>query len=121
MSRDRIGRDLLTQSERKGTPLQRRTRRHATWLIAALLILVTFVPVGRLTSTAHAETTDEVRTRLLGPGWDQPGVVRLKWITITVWLPCAHRPRIRMTIRQRTRCWTSGHRNKAPALGTSRG
>jgi len=55
-------------------------------LIAALLILVTFVPVGGVPSTAHAETTDEVRTRLLGPGWDQPGVVRLKWITITVWL-----------------------------------
>ena len=55
-------------------------------MIAVLLILVTFVPVGRFSSPAHAETTDEVRTRLLGPGWDQPGVVRLKWITITVWL-----------------------------------
>jgi L-ascorbate metabolism protein UlaG (beta-lactamase superfamily) len=55
-------------------------------VIAALLILVMFVPVGRFSSSAHAETTDEVRTRLLGPGWDQPGVVRLKWITITVWL-----------------------------------
>ena len=55
-------------------------------MIAALLILVTFVPVGRFTSSAHAETTDEVRTRLLGEGWNQPGVVRLKWITITVWL-----------------------------------
>jgi hypothetical protein len=66
--------------------LQRRTRRHTTLVIAALLTLVTFAPVDRLTSTAHAESTEEVRTRLLGEGWDQPGVVRLKWITITVWL-----------------------------------
>ena len=55
-------------------------------MIAALLTLVTFVPVGRFASPAYAESTDEVRTRLLGPGWDEPGVVRLKWITITVWL-----------------------------------
>jgi hypothetical protein len=56
-------------------------------VIAALLALVTFVPVGRFNVTAaHAESTDEVRTRLLGEGWNDPGVVRLKWITITVWL-----------------------------------
>jgi len=55
-------------------------------VIAALLALVTFVPVGRFTAPAHAESTDEVRTRLLGEGWNDPGVVRLKWITITVWL-----------------------------------
>lgn len=42
--------------------------------------------MGRFTSVAHAESTDEVRTRLLGEGWNEPGVVRLKWITITVWL-----------------------------------
>lgn len=55
-------------------------------MIAALLALVTFIPIDRITSPAHAESTSEVRTRLLGEGWDQPGVVRLKWITITVWL-----------------------------------
>lgn len=67
-------------------PLQGRTRRHTTVVIAALLALVTLLPIDRFTSPAHAESTDEVRTRLLGEGWDQPGVVRLKWITITVWL-----------------------------------
>jgi len=67
--------------------LQRRTIRRTTLVIAALLALVTFVPVGSFNSTpAHAESTEEVRTRLLGEGWDAPGVVRLRWITITVWL-----------------------------------
>jgi hypothetical protein len=66
--------------------LQGRTSRRTTWVIAALLALVMLVPVGRFASPAQAESTDAVRTRLLGPGWDQPGVVRLKWITITVWL-----------------------------------
>ena len=55
-------------------------------VIALLLTLIALVPVGLFAPSAQAESTDEVRTRLLGEGWDQPGVVRLKWITITVWL-----------------------------------
>jgi hypothetical protein len=56
-------------------------------VIALLLTLIALVPVGLFAApSAQAESTDEVRTRLLGEGWDQPGVVRLKWITITVWL-----------------------------------
>ena len=56
-------------------------------VIALLLTLIALVPVGLVAvPSAQAESTDEVRTRLLGEGWDQPGVVRLKWITITVWL-----------------------------------
>jgi hypothetical protein len=44
----------------------------------------TLMPLLEATSrAAHAETTEEARTRLLGPGWDSPDVVRLKWVSIT--------------------------------------
>ena len=46
------------------------------------LLLSILVPAG----PAHADSTSDARTRLLGPGWDAPDAVRFRWISITTWL-----------------------------------
>jgi L-ascorbate metabolism protein UlaG (beta-lactamase superfamily) len=55
-----------------------------TRAVLAVLLLSLLIPAG----TAHAggESTGEARTRLLGPGWNDPDTVRLRWISITTWL-----------------------------------
>src|SRR5882757_7291536 len=53
-------------------------------LLALLMAAFTLMPLMEATGrAAHAETTEEARTRLLGPGYDSPDVVRLKWVSIT--------------------------------------
>jgi L-ascorbate metabolism protein UlaG (beta-lactamase superfamily) len=56
----------------------------ATRAVLAVLLLSLLVPAGP--AHADAESTAEARTRLLGPGWDAPDAVRLRWISITTWL-----------------------------------
>lgn len=58
------------------------TRRRRSALFAACLAVAVPAPI-LAPLTARAETTDEVRTRLLGPGWDEAGTVRIRWISIT--------------------------------------
>jgi len=43
------------------------------------------VPLMGSPSSAE-EATEQARTRLLGDGWNQPGQVRLKWVTNTTWI-----------------------------------
>src|SRR5438309_2055884 len=63
-------------------------RRTIYALMALLMAAFTLMPLMEATSrAAHAETTEEARTRLLGPGWDSPDVVRIKWVTITTVQP----------------------------------
>ena len=44
------------------------------------------VPLTNTPASSAEDKTYQARTRLLGEGWDQPGVVRLKWITNTTWI-----------------------------------
>lgn len=53
----------------------------ATRAVLAVLLVTLLVP-----ARAEAASPGEARTRLLGPGWDAPDVVRLRWISITTWL-----------------------------------
>jgi hypothetical protein len=63
--------------------MKRRTRSIYA-LLALLMAAFTLMPLMEATGrAAHAETTEEARTRLLGPGYDSPDVVRLKWVSIT--------------------------------------
>ncbi|NUR25963.1 MAG: hypothetical protein HOV83_08970, partial [Catenulispora sp.] len=62
--------------------------RRRGWILAAALTMGLLA--APLTSSAavssQAETTDQVRTRLLGEGWNQPEVVRARWISNTTYL-----------------------------------
>lgn len=69
-----------------------RLRRHAGAL-AALLAVGLAAPLGatQLSNATAAEpapaaTTDEVRTKIFGAGWDDPDAIRTKWISITTWI-----------------------------------
>lgn len=62
-----------------------RSRRSRALAIAASALTV--LPfAGSAASQASTETLDQVRTRLLGAGWDNPGEIRARSIGNTTWL-----------------------------------
>lgn len=65
-----------------------RFRLMSRWALAALVGAATLVPAGSAAVSAENQTdpTTAMRTKLLGPGWDQPDVVRIKWVSVTTWL-----------------------------------
>ena len=64
------------------------TRLRRGWALAGLVALIVLVPFGthRATAESPSDATYAARTKLLGPGWDNPDVVRIKWVAVTTWL-----------------------------------
>lgn len=65
---------------------RRTTSKRKIVVFAALFSVFTLIFVPLRSAPSEAESTQDVRTRLLGPGWDEPGEVRIKWCCITTWL-----------------------------------
>lgn len=65
-----------------------RSRPRGGLALAALTAAVTLVPAGKAVVSAAnpSDPTTATRARLLGPGWDRPDQVRIKWISVTTWL-----------------------------------
>jgi hypothetical protein len=66
---------------------QMRFRHKSRWAVAALGAVATLIPAGSAAVSAdNPDATTAMRTKLLGPGWNSPDVVRIKWISVTTWL-----------------------------------
>lgn len=62
---------------------KKRTTRRAGTLVAALIVALATVA---LPSSARPDSAPEARSRLLGPGWDDPNEVRFRWVDVTTFL-----------------------------------
>lgn len=62
------------------------TLRRSRVLTAAVVVAATSVSAVSIVNAAESESVSEVRTRLLGAGWNDPGEVRARSIGNTTWL-----------------------------------